>query len=404
MHLLICEEALHTLHGHWFAYVRVIAEGLRARGDTVTIAGHRRMDERIEQTLGARRVFAESAWEPGYKQGRGALGRLWKTWRHNADLEREVERLLGSVPAVDVVFAPTVTLDHVMAWRAVAARHPRIRFVLIFLNGLGVYDPARRDVVFPGGASAVLLRRAVQLFGPLVAAGRVALACETRDLADEFTALTGVPFTHVPSPVDTAIACRPAADRPPGEVVFGCLGYTRHEKGYDVLLEAMRRLRGTPAWSGMRFVIQWTDDIPLPDGTVCRAGDEWGSDDRVTLIRQPLTPVELEAVLRGVDALVLPYRRSSYFNRGSRFAIEAAMAGCPMVYTSHSWLETLVDECGAGVGFEDENPGGLAEALCAVASDFPAHQQAAQARAEQARACYSVDRFRRSVLHTGKAT
>ncbi len=78
------------------------------------------------------------------------------------------------------------------------------------------------------------------------------------------------------------------------------------------------------------------------------------------------------------DLIVLPYRRSSYHNRVSRVAIEAALHGIPLVFMSGTWCDELVELTGAGVAIAAETPEAVAEALRSALRELPALRQRAQ--------------------------
>ena len=65
--LLIVEEALRDFVGHWYEYVRAVAELNRAAGVEVTVVGHREASAALRGELGVRPLFEKSPWDGVYR-------------------------------------------------------------------------------------------------------------------------------------------------------------------------------------------------------------------------------------------------------------------------------------------------------------------------------------------------
>ena len=399
MKLLIAEEALRSLSGHWFEYLRAIVGGCRRAGDEVTVACHRDAVPLVVEGLSATRTFPVSAWDPAYVQaGGGAWRRLVRLFRHNAGLYRAMRKLLKQRGPFDLVLAPTILVDHLGAWALLArtARKDCRKLVLLFVNGHGTYRGPNEPAAFPRTPNTILSRWLLRSMRGPVAAGRVVLAAETRAMAAEFTRFCDLPFHCFPHPVEIDEA---TPEKTSPEVVLSCLGFARYEKGSDLLQGAIRRLReARPDLGRVRFVIQWLDDFRGPDGTPYTPDPVLCADPGVEFLSRSFTPREYREQLERADGMILPYRAGSYYARVSRVAIEAAMLGIPMVYTRGTWLEELARECGAGLPFEDENLEELAAQIITLVDDLPAWRERARGRAELARRLNSPARFRACLL------
>ncbi len=401
MKLLIAEEALRSLEGHWFEYVRTIANGCRRAGDDVTVACHRDAVPEVVAELAATPTFPTSAWDPAYlRAGGGAWRRLARIFRHNAEFYRVVRRFMRRRGPFDVVFAPTILIDHLGAWTLLArtARQDYGKLVLLFVNGHGSYRGPDQPAAFPRTPNTLLSRFLLRSLRKLVASGKVVLAAETRAMAAEFTRFCGVPFQCFPHPVEFDGA--PDPDRAETrEIVLSCLGFARYEKGSDLLQAAILRLRKQrPDLGRVRFVIQWLEDFRGPDGVKFEREPVLVADPGVEFLSHSFTPSEYRAQLARTDGMILPYRARSYHARVSRVAIEAAILGIPMVYTRKTWLAELVRDGGAGVGFEDENLDELASGIICLADELPEWRTKAAAAARAARRLHSADYFRQCLL------
>ncbi len=401
MKLLIVEEALRSLEGHWFEYLRAITNGCRRAGDDVTVACHRDAVPEVVEGLAALPTFATSAWDPAYlRAGGGAWRRLARIFRHNAGFYRVVRRLLRRRGPFDVVFAPTILIDHLGAWTLLArtARKDYGQLVLLFVNGHGSYRGPGEPAAFPRTPNTILSRFLLRSLRALVTSGKVVLAAETRAMAAEFTRFCGVPFQCFPHPVEFDGA--PEADRDDAkEIVLSCLGFARYEKGSDLLQAAILRVREQRLdLARVRFVIQWLDDFQGPGGV--RFGREPAllADPGVEFLSRSFTPPEYRAQLARTDGMILPYRARSYYARVSRVAIEAAMLGIPMVYTRDTWLEELARDGGAGLGFKDENLEELTGQIIRLVDELAVWRQAAREGATAIRKLYSPESFRECLL------
>lgn len=401
--ILIVEEALRSVNGHWFEYIKNIAATCRDKGDDVTVAAHEQADDRILSELQARPALPYSAWDKIYDSPRSwqrYLGVLQHNWRHY----RAVDRLLQQEKPFDCILAPTLLIHHLIAWTALAHKyrnHKYKRMVLFFVNGQGIYEGPGKPVRFARHPKTALFRRLLKSLQPLVESGQVVLAAETRGMAAEYTRFCGVPFECFPHAVQFAPAGavpRAAPEKP----TFACFGFARHEKGSDLLQEAILEIRQRRPDLPIRFMVQWLDDFELPDGTPVTRHPSLLEDPDVTFITSAFDAATYQSYLEETDGMILPYRARSYYARVSRVAIEAAILGIPMVYTRQTWLEEMVELCGAGEGFSDENLEDLVGAIIRMAEKIDLHKAKADSRRELARDLYSAEQFRNCLLGAGK--
>lgn len=397
--LLIVEEALHSVKGHWFEYIKTITDACHEAGDEVTIAAHRDADPRILVELPARPLIPYSAWDKTYDSS-SPLKRYYGVFQHNRRLFNTLDELLKTEKEpFDCILAPTLLIHHLMAWVKIARKYHGKKFkrlVLFFVNGQGSYQGPGQPAHFSRHPKTALFRHYLRQLKPLVESGEVVLAAETEEMAREYTAFCGIPFRCFPHVVRF-----PATANPPYTSVkptFACFGFARYEKGSDLLQEAIRQIRRRRPDLPLRFAIQWLDDFQLPDGTTVSPHPELLADPDVEFITSTLDTTSYLQHLRETDGMILPYRASSYYARVSRVAIEGAIMGIPMVYTRDTWLEEMVALCAAGEGFTNESLEGLIEAILRLADNLPLHKSTAVDRSDLARDLYSPEQFRTCLL------
>jgi glycosyltransferase involved in cell wall biosynthesis len=397
--ILIAEEALRSLDGHWFEYVRTIVEGCRRAGDEVTVACHRDAVPEVVQAINAEPTFPNSAWDPSYqKAGGGRFRRLLRIFTHNLQFYRAARRVITQKGPFDRVFAPTILIDHLVAWMLIAWTLGRSfdRLILLFVNGHGIYQGPGRPPTFPRTPNTWLSRLALRCLRRLVVSGKVVLAAETEAMAAEFTRFCGLEFEYFPHPVSIKLDPTRKVENTAHEVVFASLGLARYEKGSDLLLAAIVKVREKrPDLKHIRFVIQWGNDFKDSGGKLISPNTAPAFDSGITFLTSSCMPQEYRLQLQRACCMILPYRAQSYYARVSRVATEAAMLGIPLIYTEDTWLEEFVRKCGAGVSFRNEDADDLAKKIGEMADQLATFRSKGINKAELARQLYSVERFHR---------
>jgi glycosyltransferase involved in cell wall biosynthesis len=294
----------------------------------------------------------------------------------------------------DLVFAPTAIIHQLFAWLWLLLRHRSKIGCAVLLIRMGPTEP--NDV--PGDPicdwNVRLLRRCLRLFRPFHRAGRVRFATDSEALAAEYRDLSGLPFSVYPSPMHQPAPAAEPERTERGPLRLGVLGTPAYIKGIDVALEAIRLLRDDPPDAPLRFVVQWAKQEaravgrePLrPDESLEREG--W-----VEYVRRDLPVVEYGALLRSLDAVVLPYRVDPYRLRTSGVIVEAMTAGLPVIVTAGTTLEEGMRTCGAGLSVADGDARDLAARIRELVADAAKHRARARARIAAARAHHAPERF-----------
>lgn len=135
--------------------------------------------------------------------------------------------------------------------------------------------------------------------------------------------------------------------------VIGCIGGTRHDKGIDILLEALK-------------------NVEKPFQLLVAGKAEGFSEDyikeqiktykeNVKLVLRFLTDEELMYAMNATDIIVLPYRK--VFNGASGPLGEGVALGKCIVGPDHGNLKDTIKKNHLGFTFESENPADLTNVL-----------------------------------------
>ena len=112
-----------------------------------------------------------------------------------------------------------------------------------------------------------------------------------------------------------------------------------------------------------RFVVQWSKETIDYDGNKVEIKPGLRNHPRVEVLESTLSNEDYRARFESADFIVLPYRRSVYFNRLSGVAVEAACSGIPMIVTENTWLDWAVNEFGSGVTIRNDDASDLAKLI-----------------------------------------
>jgi len=388
--ILLVEENLRSRKGHWFQFAYSLRLAAAEAGCRVEAAGASHAEPEVVEVLGAAPVFSRSRLD------RHGLSRWWGIrnfaflW-HNWLCYRELLGLLRRSEPFDIVFFPTASHYHLFAILLLQKLHPRrIPKAAIFFVQQPTSWPQGADQPRPDKIAG-LMKFQLMRFRGLQKRGRTVFAVETGRARDEFKQLAGIDAGLWPHPVAVgSVRTSASANRP---VVFGSLGFARHEKGSDMIAKALGLALADSRFADCRFVVQWGTNFQMPDGSTAVLPDHIRANPRVRVIDDPLDePTYLEE-LHAISALLLPYRRSSYYGRLSRISIEAAAAGIPMIATPGTHLEEVVREQGAGVVIADESPEALVAGMAGYLARESEFRDLAMRRAPGAAAANSARRF-----------
>ena len=390
MKWLIVEDALKTRNGHWLEFVGTFKIGLSELGDAVEILGPQDADRSVIEELGMKAILPPSLWCRAKNSSRlrracdlaswlrASFGVLWKR--------------LKQLSADSIVFVPTVGIPHLILWWALIKSRavPKgVRIVLFFMaTPVRLSEQGRPEAWGLGG------RLFFKLLGFLANdahAGIVVLAAETQALCDALSKLSGAKFTMLPQPVRAAFDLGETHHTAP--VVVGSYGPPRHEKGSDILIEAIAKYLQSTDRRDVQFAVQWTEDFSLADGTKITIPQGLKSDSRFVSIDHVFGAGEYAEWLKRTSIMALPYRHD-YALRGSRVVLEAMIHGIPVLVSQGTTLDEHMKQFGVGMNIHTDNTSALAEAFGKAVDSAGELKSQARRKAALARQEFSVSNFR----------
>jgi hypothetical protein len=396
MRWLIVEDALKDRTGHWLEWVTTFYQGFRELGDDVTVLADATVQSDIRESLAAVPILPHSIWHR-MSDGSGTITRYsrfvthaWQTWH-------VLGSYLKSNPAFDAIFVPTVAPHHLLAWFWLikrTLRRTRTRVLLFFLAAPLRFEAKAGIGRSDGSPSAFILSHLLRQLAPDVRAGRVILAVETEALLRSMERLTGVPFTLFPQPVKAVIPSTSRTDSDNRGIRMAAFGDARAEKGSDILQRAILDYRRKFPDSMVRFTMQWVHDFVAQGGQVAKKDPQLLQDPFVRYITQYFGDGEYASTLQRTDAILLPYRLSSYGLRGSRVAIDAVVNGIPVVVTSGTTLAKVADSFGASIKVADGDTENLTTSIREMEIQFADLREKARRLRPEAVRYFSVENFR----------
>lgn len=390
---------MRGLKGHWFQYISDIVNGGLRVGHQIEVAVHKDACKEILEALPCRPILKKTAFGGSAAPARG-FSRIKQIIAHNRSLYNDLSALLAAGNTYDVIIATTVRIDHLLAYVGLLL-HFRGRgfgkLVLLFIESVGRYTSNYSQLHI--SAKLYPLKAILILFRLLMGRYPVFLVTESQGLARQYEQLCGVNFPIVPH-----VTALPPwkvyqsdernvsvnSDKP---IVLGAFGFTRFDKGLDILQDAIRILGQRDARRNMRFVLQWTGDYRLPNGTRVCKDPQLLRDSFVQYIPAFSSSGEYYEQLANTDIMVMPYRRAFYFDKLSRVAIDAALAGVPFVFPSGTWLESFANVHGSGVAFRAEDPFSLADAIFIAVDTFEEIKSKAETRRQFVAPAFSAKAF-----------
>lgn len=391
MNWSIFEDSLENRKGHWFEYLDAFARELPRLGDKLSFFVSEAADAETLGHFGAAPLLPRSVFAR-MSDGASALVRSIRIPWHAWITFWRVSRLIKYREPADIVFVPTVTVHHLLAWYFLIHFTKMTEFpnrVLLFFVGFPSVHTSR-GVERDGSPTGLLMSLLLAGLQNEILTGRVILGVETPAAKTAGEKLFGVPFNYLPHPV-----CAPQREALPAqELVFGCYGAARHEKGSDLLVRAITKYLDRYPESRARFVFQWVEDFTLPDGQSVSIPEKLLNHQRVKIVRRYFNEGEYGDYLERTSVMLLPYRSSAYRLRGSRVLVEAMLYGIPSVVSSQTTLAQQLIDYGAGVVCEEGDVESLVAAMRRAEADFQELKAKAMSRRQHAREHYSVEHFR----------
>ena len=192
-----------------------------------------------------------------------------------------------------------------------------------------------------------------QFFESKIWPNKIQFYTDTEELVKQHNTLSAVIFYQIPIPFrQEKLKNIPDSKSSyiPINIVY--LGDARPEKGYHHLPEIVNALWKDYIKPGkLRFIIQSNFNIEggLGDIPTAKLQLEKYPNQKVSLIKEAMSPDDYYQLLVEADILILPYDADSYHVRTSGVLTEALAAGKPVVVPTDSWLAKQVDLSRAGI-------------------------------------------------------
>jgi glycosyltransferase involved in cell wall biosynthesis len=398
--LLICEEALTGYRGHYYTWIKAIRHIHESAGAEVMVAGNMLMDESIRDEFKAIPAYSTNSWTGIYNHPK-AWRRYANVFRHNLKLFTENRKLFRQTGKVDCVVLTAARIYHLIAWYFLCRLYLGKYFdrvVFFVLTSEAVYDTEHNNYHFK--PSSKLIGSVIRRMSGYVQSGKVVFAGDSHITCGEYEVLTGVPFCVFPSPGAGLASGNPGYEEQHEVPHIVFLGVSVIDKGIDLLQEAILQILQENPDLKARFIIQWGTRTTDYSGNPVDISPQLREAAQVELLEHTLDDVSYRRYLQTADVMVLPYRRLEYFNKISGVAVEAALAGIPMIVTENTWLSWAMDEYGAGLQVKDGDVQDLKNKLMYAITHWRELKKQAAARKGTAIELNSSERYLRQMWNT----
>ncbi len=294
---------------------------------------------------------------------------------------------LEQFTADDLLYFPNLLQNQLYAvarWlsRIPAERRPAVGIMLRYLNHAMDYVQARANKEL----IALYYRYAAQRL--LAVQPRSRICADTRELAQAYTEITGLPVLELPNPMDVSLLI---AETPVREGRLAPLvvyqGHTSPLRGFHFLPEVIERCAQLHPRPRFLIQIQNLENTPKMGLADFVQRLERMQGPHVELVYGPLEMAAYYDMLRRADVVLLPYSPSFYGHGSSGVFTEAASVGKVVVVSPGTVPARQGREGDLGVvAAQTWEPAAMAEAVAQALQQLPALQAKAQAGAPAYRA------------------
>jgi hypothetical protein len=236
----------------------------------------------------------------------------------------------------DLAFLPVASLVELAALERLFRRAPELlrgSWHIVFRHNLNgpstsnAYDESTRP-----------FRNGLRRFVERMPAGRFHFYTDSEQLSAQYNALGVVEFRTLPVPVVNGPRAHALRSNTNAPIRIAYLGDARREKGYQHLPRLAADVLAGPTLAQFTIQSNLSHGGSAAEVALALSQLEAIGDERVRLLRAPLTPAEYRDQLLNADLLLLPYDRASYFARSSGVLAEALAAGIPVVVPAGTWM------------------------------------------------------------------
>lgn len=397
MRVLIVEEALIGLHGHWFQYISDIIRDGKKAGYDVEVAVPKDASPEIISRLPCRPILTQSLFAKTHTHV-SHWGSLKRILKHNISLYRDLNGFLNLGHSYDLIISTTTRVDHLFAYEFLLRKHSGRsikKLVLIFIDTIASYSKDLSEIRF--SKKLLLLKVGIKMIRFLSESSRIVLATESEGVAAQYRLFSGAKLSVLPHvtvlPKVPSFEDGVGASSQQRPLTLATYGFTRYDKGLDVLQKALKLRKELTNSPELNFVLQWTGDYQMPDGSWVRKDALLEESPHISFIPPFVTSDEYYHWIAITKIMILPYRRGFYHDRLSRVAIDAALSGIPIIYPKGTWLESFVAGQASGVPFIAEDPASLADAIQEAVSRYDELKSLALMRMSHVADAFSAKAF-----------
>lgn len=267
-----------------------------------------------------------------------------------------------------VVFFYTADVWHLPATLAVAIEHPGIRFVLNLQRSHDWIAKALEGGDLWVEGLVDLLRSCLDIASQM----NVEICVDTEALQRDVEVLTGHVLRIWPMiAVSLASKSNGAGGNGNGSVHIVSPVQAQSAKGFPELVALADRLDSRIERGELRLTARW----PVAGVRGVARSAERLEKRGVRLVRGNLTDEEFAELVASADVALIPYRINPFRTRTSAVAIDALLAGKPIVAVRGTWAGGLVERFGAGLTYTGGDAAEMESALSQVISHIGAYRR-----------------------------
>ena len=353
MHVDVLDNGLVSCGEHSYQLLLEVCGALSQRGISYRVFGMKGMDAAVIHDIGATPWFTRSLYW-GYRRrfpsrrniigdtvamardfvtGRRSFSEQ-ATWRVlNGIYQRDLARLPSAVWCCDnIIVVPGISQNQILG----LVRHllslpgaalPKVVCQLMFPPNWTPWD-------LIGARGAAYYRQAFDLAGELIGKS-LFFTTENEALAKIYIQQFGIETSLLP----IAMRATQAQPNPNGRVRFGFFGYSKSEKGFHLLPEAIEicRARNLP----VDFTVQIQHSHWERDTVEAERKLRWLSG--IEIIEGVMGSAEYAQRTNAVDVTLLPYDPKRFGLRGSGLYTEAVAAGRPVIAARGIYAATGIE-------------------------------------------------------------
>ena len=364
----LIDNSLRDNIGHYFHYANSLCQYAVKHQLEFRILGHRDISPQVTDIIPVEPVFRYTFHARFYSKFWSKNQRTTSYFdilQANLEFYRDLKTALQKrVNRDSVLFMVGTNHRQLLAWAWwLHSQHTKNSPAVILMFRLTYFD-----ITNPRARIPRLVRLVFKTLEHLARGHRVRIVTDSERLAGEYSRLTSLPVEAFPIPHTEHVSQSMVPDvEPPrsGNVRFVALGDAREEKGFPLLVNAIRNLRDNKAMQGIQFTLQCHIGDNYHHGAMLRYRRilEEMKIANVQLITNSLDTDAYYQLLNSTDVAILPYSRKIYYARTSGPMVEAFAAAKPVIVTNDTWMSDQLQCFGAGITFQDGNAKDLARAI-----------------------------------------